>query len=416
MPKIYFRLPQEPAFERVQKAISEVCEKLGLEMEGIREADRLTWIENTSFMIADITMRSENPRTMLSVFYEIGYARRAQKSILLISQKEGHASPGFGETSVLLYDPEDLGAFAHSLTVALIALCNKKRIRYNRYPGIPEVPAEEIPPILAEKDMRMTNYTAIADACVEAENYEEAFQEYSRAIVHAGMVEQGKEHAFLYAKRAYVNQKLGKLEDSLADYSQAVAILPDYLDAYMARGSLYMRLKRYTESLADFYKACELRPNYTRAYVLAGAVHRLKGEYDEAIVQLEKAIALDSELSTAFYYRGLVHVDKGNLGDGISDFSRVIELDKRNAQAYLQRGLAYNSLQKYDQAIADFDFAVSLEPNSPVAYSYRGQAYFEKGYQEFHKLAIRDWEQAMELGATDKDNLEEKIRNTRKTL
>ena len=73
-------------------------------------------------------------------------------------------------------------------------------------------------------------------------------------------------------------------------------------------------------------------------------------------------------------------------------------------------------LQNYDAAIEDFNRVIDLDPENIEAYTHRGEALFEKGYQEFHRIAINDWKKAIELGAPDIEILQKRIETISKTI
>ena len=59
---------------------------------------------------------------------------------------------------------------------------------------------------------------------------------------------------------------LKRSEEALASYDKAIALKPDYAEAYNNRGNALMDLKRPEEALASYDKAIALKPDYAEAY------------------------------------------------------------------------------------------------------------------------------------------------------
>ena len=413
MPKIYLITPQESAWEGVKKIIAQICNKLGLELFQDSEcqssaANRKLLLENSAFVIADISSRTSNIAKRLEVCYEIGYAQRAQKSILLIAQNNQDL-PDLGQKKILLYTLEEKEKFAKDLIGALMGMCRLEKVRYYRFRHSIEEWKEDVLPVLPRQDQSLANYSALGDSLIAEEKYEQAYEEYSKAILRGGTSELQMHHAFLFVKRAFVDKKLGNIEEALADYSQAIEIKKDYVDAYVSRGIALYESKKYEMALEDFRQASELKPDFPRIYVLMGSMNRILGRYEEALGHLNKAIELSPQYSQAFFTRAQVYVDCKEFNKAIEDYSQVIAIDKEYVDAYLKRGIVFMKIENLDKAMEDFNKVIALSPENFEAYDYRGQVLFAKAHKEYHQLAISDWQKAIDLGSKNHQQLTKKI-------
>lgn len=419
MPTIYFTTP-EGTDEGVRNTICSVCDKLGLDVcSASAQADAgaaaQILIENAAFVIADITCEDGNPVKVCQIAYEIGYAKRAQKTVFLITQSQDILQQ-FGQEDVLCYRLEDMKTFAGKLLAGLVGLCRKERIRYNHFPGMPELKEEAKLPIIAKESLQTENYVALGDAFVDNGQYEQAHQEYSRAILHAGHATLSPHHGYIFFKRAFVSKKLGFVEDALKDYTQAITVNPTYVDAYVARGLMLYELRKYQDALQDFQEASTLKPNFPRVYVFAGAMYRMIKDYEKALAQLNTAISLSPNYAEAYFNRGQVYSDMPDYEKAIEDFTHAVSLNPKYTEAFLKRGLVHKAIKNFDLAIQDFQHTIELDPKNADGYIYRGQTLYEKGYHEYHQLAIEDWRKAIDLGSPNAKELEELIRATVRKL
>ena len=63
---------------------------------------------------------------------------------------------------------------------------------------------------------------------------------------------------------------LKRLEDALVSYDRAIALKPDYAEAYSNRGNALLDLKRPECALASYHKAIALKPDLALAYFSRG--------------------------------------------------------------------------------------------------------------------------------------------------
>ena len=69
-----------------------------------------------------------------------------------------------------------------------------------------------------------------------------------------------------YVNRGIVLQELNRLDEALANYNRVLAIQPNYVEALFNRGNVLMELKRLDEALASYDKAIALEPDHARAF------------------------------------------------------------------------------------------------------------------------------------------------------
>jgi protein O-GlcNAc transferase len=65
---------------------------------------------------------------------------------------------------------------------------------------------------------------------------------------------------------AVVQSRLGRLQEALASYDQALAINPRYAEALYNRGNALQELKRNDDALASYDRALAIKPDYAEAF------------------------------------------------------------------------------------------------------------------------------------------------------
>jgi len=198
-----------------------------------------------------------------------------------------------------------------------------------------------------------------------------------------------------YFRLGWLHQvPIGDDGQAIADYDQAIALDPDFAEAYSNRGSAYADKGDLDHAIADYDQAIALKPDFAKAYYNRGVTYDEKGDLDHAIADYDQAIALKPDYADAYNNRGVDYAAKGDLDHAIADFDQAIALKPDFAMAYNNRGSAYGEKGDLDHAIADCDQAIALTPDYPKAYYNRGVAYADKGDLDH---AIADFDQAIAL-------------------
>ncbi len=88
----------------------------------------------------------------------------------------------------------------------------------------------------------------------------------------------------------------GNYTNAIADFTSAVEINPDYLEAYNNRGLVrLMGTGEYEKAIEDFSKAIELNANFANPYCGLGLTYKALNKKTEAITNLEKCLALSRD-------------------------------------------------------------------------------------------------------------------------
>lgn len=130
-------------------------------------------------------------------------------------------------------------------------------------------------------------------------------------------------------EEAYELVKLGKYEDALLRFENALMLNSDSPNIYNDRGVLYIHLKEAENALSDFNSAINLEPNYGYRYSARAYCHDFFGNTEQAIFDYEKAIELDPDDAVAYNNLGLVQEKLGYKNRATSNFQIADKLAKQ---------------------------------------------------------------------------------------
>jgi len=89
----------------------------------------------------------------------------------------------------------------------------------------------------------------------------------------------------------------GAYQQALRHYEDALSQLPDAAHYVRAKARTLMQLGRHDEALQWFNQAVELQPFFGGAYANRGILYDRMGEYDLAVADYEKALELDENIA-----------------------------------------------------------------------------------------------------------------------
>ena len=106
---------------------------------------------------------------------------------------------------------------------------------------------------------------------------------------------------------------------------------PKEAKSYLVRALTRKEKGRLDEAIADLTQAIQLNPGIAQAYFQRGQAQQSKGQLAEAIADYTKAIELKADYAEAYSNRGVLRERKGDTAGAKADYSKSIELEIRGA-------------------------------------------------------------------------------------
>ncbi len=232
---------------------------------------------------------------------------------------------------------------------------------------------------------------------VRQERFEDAITDLESAIKRKPRAYQA------YANLAQAYRRLGKMDLALEQLDHAVELEPGLAHVYRLRARLRLERNESALALADFDQAIR-RENTNSPFQVDDHVERGRlllsgGKYSDALNSFDAALSLQKDHSLGQRLRAETLFRLGRFDEVIKAFDRYMETGKPQEPVYRGRGLARAELGQYPGAIEDFTKALELHPTS-VVQAYRGWTHL---VVDAHKLALRDFELAVELDPNNGD-------------
>jgi Flp pilus assembly protein TadD len=186
---------------------------------------------------------------------------------------------------------------------------------------------------------------------------------------------------------------LGRAEEALTSCNRALAIQPNFPEAWFNRGRALDDLGRYEEALTSYDQALAIQPNFPEAWNNRGSVLFNLERYEEALTSFDQVLTIQLNDHRAWSNRGNALSQLGHYEEALASFDQALTIQLNDHDAWSKRGTVLSSLRRYEEAIASFDHALQLTDNQYwQAWVCRGGAIYKlRGY----KAALQNWDEAL---------------------
>lgn len=154
--------------------------------------------------------------------------------------------------------------------------------------------------------------------------------------------------AYDYMAKAYVN--LGKTDEAIKTYKEAIYVYPLRDDFHLALGDLYTKESNNDEALQEYKAAVRLDPTSADNRYSLGQSYLTAGEYSAAREQFAKVAQISPTSATGYYGLGQVARANGDYQGALLQLNRAISADKTFLNSYLELGKTYADMGNLTQA------------------------------------------------------------------
>ena len=158
--------------------------------------------------------------------------------------------------------------------------------------------------------------------------------------------------------------RLGDRASAEAQYRQALADAPDYVEAAVNLAVLLSQRGQHEQALSYYERALALQPDDAATLSNTGNTLQALGRNGEAEAHHRRAVACAPELASAHTNLGNFLFHDGRLEEAIACYRAALALDPLQEEACNNLGSALGQLGRLDEATAIYAEALALAPDS----------------------------------------------------
>jgi tetratricopeptide (TPR) repeat protein len=236
-------------------------------------------------------------------------------------------------------------------------------------------------------------YFKAGESFVEAGNQKDAIAQFTKAI------ELNPDYLQAYVSRAEAYKAINELQKAAEDYKRALVFESSEIELYYSASEVNYLLKNYPEALDLINKGITLSPKHEEAYRLLSQIQTATEDYSNALASIDKALKLKDNPENN-YTHGLISEKMKNYIQAEIDYDKAIAKNKLYLEAYLAQANLKLLLNKLDKAMENCNAAFKIDPNSREAYLIRSRIYVK---QTEYTKAIDDVSKLLSNNPNDKE-------------
>jgi TolB-like protein/DNA-binding winged helix-turn-helix (wHTH) protein len=174
------------------------------------------------------------------------------------------------------------------------------------------------------------------------------------SLKKAGLLEPGS--APVIGARAYLARNLGRTDEAIELYQQAIALDPLRANYHVALGYVLALLGRYTEAKTELQKTQELNPQLAGLHLTRGKIFLSEGRPQEALAEMQKETAEWEKL----WGESLAYFALGRRADSDNALKKLIATHQDDcayqiAEVYAYRGETEKEFEWFERAVRQRD-------------------------------------------------------------
>ena len=182
--------------------------------------------------------------------------------------------------------------------------------------------------------------------------------EQGRAVVLDAIHRLGVAEAHCF--RANTLYAIDQVAEAVEAFDQAIALCPEYADAWNGRGLALAELGELTDALACHDQAAALQPDRPGAHFNRSAALHSLGRDEEALAAADRALALDPGSAPALNNRGNALRALGRLSEALVSYDLAVAGDPQNAQSHFNRAVCRLAAGDFARGWEEYEWRTRL--------------------------------------------------------
>lgn len=236
-----------------------------------------------------------------------------------------------------------------------------------------------------------------AEALEKLGKSEEAIAAYQQALAGDNHWEISEPY-LIWHLRGQIHLRIQEQEAAVQAFDRALSFNPNYGPAWSDLAETLRQLKRPTEALTAYSRAVELQPTAKTLLGQCFVLNQLR-QAEAAIAACQKALqekeGLDpAEVAQAWNQQSYALSVSGKLEEALAAANRVVGMRPDWSEGWSDRAVVLWHLQNYEEALASVEKAISLNDQDARAWANQGRIW--RSLNEPEK-ALTAYTQALEL-------------------
>lgn len=219
----------------------------------------------------------------------------------------------------------------------------------------------------------------LADIHIDLGQFEDAAEIYRQFIETESEVEY---KALGYYGLGYVSDALKDTLSAIENYSRALELVPDMIQAKNRLVQLYIEREEWEPALLFCREAIDLDSTDLNNWFDITYIYRQKGDTSLALQALQQAEYLFLDNWRFYSYWGYFYMEIQKLEMAYQKFKKVIELAPEEPSGWLNAGMVMVYLDSLENSQSYLRKVLSLEPEDPTANYYLGSVLVQLGNPE----------------------------------
>lgn len=179
---------------------------------------------------------------------------------------------------------------------------------------------------------------------------------------------------------ANFDEREGRTNDAIAEFSAALSAEPNYSDAHNNLGAILLDQRMYDAAVEQYRDALRINRGFLQYFNLANALaDTASARHDsalfaEAVQRYDQALQLDPNSAAAHYNLGLTWQAEGRMGDALAEWRAVVAIDPQRLDAWRGLAMGYAMAGQMSDAADAFRAIIRLRPDDATAYGNLGNA------------------------------------------
>lgn len=210
-------------------------------------------------------------------------------------------------------------------------------------------------------------------------DYEKADELLKNALMVAAKIQDNWFEAKCFNAIALVKTSLGRNDEAVDAYKQAIHLAPGQIFAWNNLGNLCLKINRNDEAMITFQKAIEYNPRDPIAWTGLGNVYLKNAYMDDAIAAYRKSIEYAPTLSQPWIGLGDVYAITGRAVEAVGAYQKAVSLSSQTVTPWLRLGELFDKNRQNRDAIKAYRRALAIDPKNHLTWNALGLIYLRTG-------------------------------------